>query len=92
MRTLHRAIRPAKLNHELFAVLKIAEVNDCLLKCLYAVHVVNIGVWSWSVKYIITQIRFFRWADLDSTSPKTSQLSGCIGTSPGGTAESSPGR
>jgi hypothetical protein len=50
----HFAIGPAKLYHELVAVLVVAEVDDCLLKCLYAVHAVNIRLLPWYVKYIIT--------------------------------------
>src|SRR4051794_38354419 len=32
VRTTHRAVRPAKLHHELFAVLVFCEVEDCGLK------------------------------------------------------------
>ena len=33
----HLAVRPAKLYHELSAVLVITEVDDCFLQCLYGV-------------------------------------------------------
>ena len=48
------AVRPAKLYHHLVAVLETLEVDDGLLKCLYACHAVSIRIFLRYVKYIIT--------------------------------------
>src|ERR1035437_1082894 len=57
LRTAHLAICPAVCNHELLAVLKIAEVLDGLLKCFWAFHASKLARNHLSVKYIITQKR-----------------------------------
>jgi len=48
------AIGPAKLYHQLAAVIEILEVDDGLLECLYAFHAMNIACLARYVKYIIT--------------------------------------
>src|SRR5205807_1687422 len=51
LRTLHLAIRPTKLNHLRFAVLKTTEVDDRLLKCFQSVHALRVRFFVRSVKY-----------------------------------------
>jgi hypothetical protein len=48
----HYAIRPPQFHHDLAAILEIAEVEDCLLKCLYAVHGSSVRFFLGYVKYI----------------------------------------
>jgi len=48
------AIGPAKLYHQLAAVVEILEVNDGLLEGLYAFHAMNIACLARYVKYIVT--------------------------------------
>src|SRR5258706_10156244 len=52
-----RAIRPAHFRDSLDAYLLIAEISNCLLQCLWCVHVRIIDCFPWLVKYIIALIR-----------------------------------
>src|ERR1035441_8974136 len=56
LRTLHHAIGPAKGYHLRLAILETAEVDDSLLKCFDAVHVLIMAVFHRSVKYIIALV------------------------------------
>ena len=52
----HDAIGPAKLHHELFAVLEVGKVYNCLLKGLgFGVHESSMAEDLWSVKLVVTQ-------------------------------------
>ena len=52
----YNAIRPPERNHLRLAILKTAEVDDCLLKSLDAVHILIMAVSVGSVKYIIALV------------------------------------
>ncbi len=53
VRASHFAIGPAKLYHQLAAVLEVLKVNNGFLQCLYAFHAINIRLFLRYVKYII---------------------------------------
>ena len=53
---LHDSVRPPQGDHFTLAILEVAEVYDCLLKCLNTVHELSIRLFAWSVKYISPQV------------------------------------
>ena len=52
VRTSDLPIRPAKLYHELLAVLEVLEVDHRFSECFYAFHALNIAYFLRYVKYI----------------------------------------
>ena len=60
VRTLQNAVRPAKFDHKLAAMLKIREPDDRVpesVGSLWCFHALSMPEQSWNVKYIITQTR-----------------------------------